>query len=148
MDALSLIARNAMQGALPFTGPVFLRFCAYMPVPKFWRKVDKALALSGARRPVGKPDLSNVQKLIEDAILPASIPKKLRANLTPEQIYARKRQPGAVIIDDSQVVQVQAWKFYSADPRVVVEVIELNEMPSPGGQAHGAERLGTGHVAA
>ncbi len=129
MEALRLIARNAMRGAPPFSGPVHIRLCAYMPVPVSWPQRKRADALAGRLLPVSKPDGSNVQKLVEDAILPPHIPRAKLQRLTREQIDAARRGPGAVIIDDSQIVRWEGWKLYSDDPRVVVEVIEID--PSP-----------------
>jgi Holliday junction resolvase RusA-like endonuclease len=116
MDAARLIARMAMGNRMPFTGPVDLKLCAYFAVPESWSRVKRAAALAGTIRPTPKPDLSNVIKGIEDAI----VTKRARPgkpNFAPLD---------AVIRDDSQIVKITAWKFYSADPRVVAVIEEID----------------------
>jgi Holliday junction resolvase RusA-like endonuclease len=116
MDAARLIARMAMGNRPPFTGPVDLKLCAYFAVPQSWSRVKRVAALAGTIRPTPKPDLSNVIKGIEDAI----VTKRARPgkpNFAPLD---------AVIRDDSQIVKITAWKMYAEDPRVVAVVEEID----------------------
>ena len=96
--AVRLFAQTAMAGRAPCEGPVELRMTAYMPVPASWSKKKRAEALAGIHRPTAKPDASNVLKNLEDGM---------------KQIVYR---------DDSQIVALHVWKFFSESPRVVVEV--------------------------
>lgn len=108
-----------MEGRAPFTGPVELKLAAYMPIPKSWSQKKRAEAEAGRLWPVVKPDGSNIQKLCEDAILPPHIGKKDRATFPAALLRV-------VIADDAQIVKWQGWKLYSTDPRVVVEVREID----------------------
>jgi Holliday junction resolvase RusA-like endonuclease len=101
MEAIGWIASAAMEGRAPFPGPVELRFCAWVPVPASWSKRMREKALSHNALPVARPDGSNYQKLLEDGL------------------------NGIVWIDDSQVVNWFGFKRFSADPRLVVTVTEL-----------------------
>lgn len=50
----------------PYEGPILLGVRAYMEIPKSKSKRFRSEALEGQIRPVGKPDLSNIVKHIED----------------------------------------------------------------------------------
>jgi len=50
------------------TGPVWLRVKAFMPIPESKPKKWKGDAVTGHIRPVGKPDLSNLIKFVEDCM--------------------------------------------------------------------------------
>lgn len=101
MEALRWIAVQAMKRERPFQGPVEIKICAYMPVPPSWPRARRELALANKTHPTSKPDGSNIQKLVEDALI------------------------RIVFLDDSQIVRWTGWKVYSADPRVVIEVSEI-----------------------
>lgn len=119
MDATRMIARIAMAGREPFTGPVELKLAAYMPVPKSWPRKRREAALAGKILPITKPDGSNIQKLAEDAILP---PKLTKASAK----YVTEAMMRVVIRDDSQITDWRGWKRYSAEPRLVVVVTEID----------------------
>lgn len=119
MDAIRLIARAAMAGREPFTGPVELKIGAYMPVPASWSKRKREAALAGRLLPTTKPDGSNVQKLAEDALLPPRVSKKARQHVTEAMMKV-------VIRDDAQITDWRGWKRYSAEPRLVVVVTEID----------------------
>jgi len=74
----------------------------YRQIPKSTTKKDRALFLAGIKRPVTKPDTSNYIKGIEDAL------------------------NGIIYKDDSQIVDLQASKFYSDNPRVEIRITELD----------------------
>ena len=101
--AVRLFASTAMQGRPPLEGPLELRMTAFMPIPQSWSQKKQRAALDGTVRPTGKPDLSNILKNIEDGML------------------------GICYRDDSQVVSVHAWKFYSDKPRLVAEIRCLSQ---------------------
>src|SRR5690606_16912073 len=101
MEFIRLLAAQEMAGRKPLAGPVALSMRAVMEVPKSWSKKKQAEALTGAIRPCKKPDLSNLQKLVEDAL---------------NQI---------VFLDDCQIVSVQAEKAYGPQALTVVTVKEV-----------------------
>ena len=101
MEAVKYIALAAMRGQMPIAGPVLLRMCAYIPVPKGWSRADRAAALAGDLLPTVKPDGDNIEKLVWDGC------------------------KGVVWWDDKQVTDWHGWKRYSDDPRIVVHVAEL-----------------------
>lgn len=108
--AVKLFAQQAMAGRPPVDGPVELRMTAFMPIPASFSKTKRAAALAGDIRPVTKPDSSNILKNVEDGM---------------RQVCYR---------DDSQIVAVHFWKFYSDAPRVVLEMrIVGNDALKPAG---------------
>lgn len=64
MSLASLAARTAMGDQLPFDGPVELCVEAIYLAPKGWSQKKRAAALYKTSR----PDLSNIEKLVEDSI--------------------------------------------------------------------------------
>ena len=94
-------AQVAMNGALPFGGPVRVIIESFMAIPKSWsiRKVSRAVF--GEIKPITRPDLDNITKAILDAL-----------NQT-------------VFVDDSQVVEISATKHYAILPSTEIRVIEL-----------------------
>jgi Holliday junction resolvase RusA-like endonuclease len=126
MEAIRAIARRAMNGEPPFTGPVELKIAAYMAVPASWSKAKRAAALAGKIRPTVKPDADNIQKLM-DGVQPPPAPK--RHKFEPEEAYMRRREywerQKVVLVDDCQIVEWRGWKLYSDSPRLVVVITEL-----------------------
>ena len=61
-------AMQAMQGRPPVDIDVGLMFVAVFPVPDSWSAKKRAAALAGDIRPTKKPDLSNIQKALEDGM--------------------------------------------------------------------------------
>ena len=103
--AVRLFAQQAMGGRPPLDGPIEMRMTAFMPVPASWSRKKSAAALAGEIRPIGKPDASNILKNVEDGM---------------RQVCYR---------DDSQIVAVHVWKFFSDKPRTVVELRVINALP-------------------
>lgn len=64
-------------------------------------KYRRLQALNGEHRPLTKPDIDNVIKVICDAL------------------------NGIAYKDDTQIIKVTAEKFYSDEPKVIVEIEEL-----------------------
>lgn len=96
--AVRLFASQAMRGQEPIRCAVDFRMTAFMPVPASWSTRKRQLALDGEIVPTGRPDLDNIVKLATDGC------------------------NAIVWADDAQIVSVAAWKRYSAEPRVVLEV--------------------------
>ncbi len=104
--------RNAEQNFLaiayqhrppaPFTVALRLRVAFWFPIPRSWPNWKKAAVASQGDsdliQKTSKPDASNLLKLIEDAM------------------------NGVFYIDDSQLIDVQATKGYSIEPRTVVAI--------------------------
>ena len=85
----------------PVQGMVQVGIIAYYPIPKSASKKKRAGMESGKLRPIVKPDLDNVMKVVCDAL---------------NQIAYR---------DDSQIVAASLVKMYSNTPRVEVEIIDV-----------------------
>lgn len=102
---VKLAAAEAMGIDPPMEGPLVLRIIVQRPLPKSssQRKIREMLA--GMIMPITKPDVSNYQKLVEDAL------------------------NGIVWRDDSQIVDGRCLKIYSLKPGFKVIVSEyLPEM--------------------
>lgn len=84
-------------------GALKLSIDVYRTIPKSISKVKykNEMALSGALRPVTKPDVDNYAKGIKDAL------------------------KGVIWKDDSQVVELVVRKWYSDKPRIEVEVYKI-----------------------
>lgn len=78
--------------------PLRMRIYAYYSVPKGFTKKNKNEALNGILRPKTKPDWDNVGKIVCDAL-----------NKTAYK-------------DDSQIVEAEVKKFYSTNPKILVEI--------------------------
>lgn len=78
-----------------------LRIKAYYSIPKSASKKKKEQMILGIIRPIKKPDMDNIIKIIADSL---------------NQIAYR---------DDAQIVDNQCRKFYSEKPRVEVKIIQI-----------------------
>ena len=96
-------AAGAMCGAAPMAGPVRLTMRVVVPIPPSWTKKAKAAALTGEKRPTGKPDYDNFAKLLGDAC------------------------NGIVYRDDSQIWRATVEKVYGERPCVVATFEETAE---------------------
>jgi Holliday junction resolvase RusA-like endonuclease len=93
------VAAWAMEaGARIIEGPVSVTLTAYLRIPKSAPKKLRAAMLAGAERPTKKPDGDNLAKLTMDAL------------------------NGVCWRDDVQVVDLTVRKFWSDEPRLVVEI--------------------------
>lgn len=99
--AIRHFAHLAMAGRPLLTGPLEFRVCAYLPITASWPKKKIAAAMAGLLYPPSKPDVDNYAKLAMDAL--------------NEIAYA----------DDSQVVNLLAYKRYSDHPRLSVVVKQI-----------------------
>ena len=97
---LGMLAKQQMldRGLEPYDGPLEVRMEFYRPVQASISKKERARRLSGVYRPTVKPDLSNYIKALEDGL------------------------NGIIWVDDNLIVSLQADKFYSERPHLVVEI--------------------------
>jgi len=81
-------------------GEIDIELKIYIPMIKSIRdsKVKRYLAESGKLRPLTRPDIDNYEKTVYDAI------------------------NGVVFVDDSQIVDVRAEKYYSIIPRIEIKL--------------------------
>lgn len=93
-------AQDAMNGQGLLKGPLSVTMRVYLPVPRSFSFKKQQLALSGALRPVTRPDLDNYIKQL-DAL------------------------NGVCWLDDSQIVILRALKLYSDHPSVEIEITEV-----------------------
>lgn len=88
----------------PLTGPLKVELNFFRHVQSSLSKKERALRLSGSHRPVVKPDTDNYIKSTLDGL------------------------NGLLWEDDNQIVDLIAHKYYSDNPRVEIEVTQLNEL--------------------
>lgn len=82
-------------------GPLRLTVTFSMRIPKSWNKSDKESAELGGIRPIVKPDIDNLVKLVGDSL------------------------NGIAYKDDSQIVEVMAVKKYGKPETIIhIEGIE------------------------
>jgi len=98
---LAYAAQQSMGQRPLFDGPLLVVVEAFLPIAKSKPKRFHAAALTGQIRPTKKPDWDNVGKML-DAL-----------NLI-------------VWTDDAQIVDGRVIKWYSARPRLVVTVRQIN----------------------
>ncbi len=94
---LASAAYKVMGGIPPLEEPLAVEIIAFMPVPESWSGRKQDMALAGEFVPTGRPDIDNLSKTI-DAL---------------NKIVWR---------DDSLIVDLHVWKFFSTEPRLVIEV--------------------------
>lgn len=97
---LGMLARQQMldRGLDPFDGPLEVCMVFFRPVQESLSKKERSRRLSGVHRPTVKPDLSNYIKALEDGL------------------------NGILWVDDNLIVSLQAEKFYSEWPHLIVEI--------------------------
>ena len=83
-----------------------MRIEAYYSIPKSVSKKRRAMMVAGEIRPIRKPDMDNVAKIIADSL------------------------NGIAFRDDTQIVTCKIYKYYSDDPCVKVTLTELGVDPS------------------
>lgn len=94
------MAYKAVSKGKMFNGAVALDINAYFPIPKSTPKKKLFQFLQNIFRPIKKPDIDNILKIIMDGL------------------------NGIAYEDDKQVVSVRVNKYYSTEPRVEVEIEE------------------------
>ena len=100
-EALAWHAQDQWMAA-PATGPIKLQLHFFRPVQKSLSKIEHARRLSGAHRPIVKPDLDNYIKSTLDALT------------------------GVLWADDNAIIKIEAEKYYSDQPRVEI-VMEVED---------------------
>ena len=107
---IRVLAMQAMGANPPIEGPVEMTLFIVMPVPKSWPAWKRDMAVAGQIMPTTKPDVSNIQKAVEDAL------------------------NGVVWLDDCQVVSVIKTKLYTGgefrNPGVYVSVTQMRAAPA------------------
>ncbi|MES1079786.1 RusA family crossover junction endodeoxyribonuclease [Limosilactobacillus fermentum] len=100
---LGMLAKQQMldRGLEPYDGPLEVHVVFYRPVQASISKKERDRRLSGAHRPIVKPDLDNYIKSTSDAL------------------------NGIIWADDNCIVCLAAEKFYADQPHLTVEVKEL-----------------------
>lgn len=103
---VKVVAKNALAkfpGDWQKRGVFQLYVHAYFPIPDSRPKEWKALAVDEKIVPATKPDWDNIGKIISDAL------------------------NGILWHDDSMVAQAFVYKYYSEEPRVLVEVRDITD---------------------
>ena len=97
---IKLVAADEIekQGWKPTEMPLCAKINAYLSIPSKKSKKFKREANLGVWRPTKKPDLDNIVKTCQDAL------------------------EGLAYKNDSQIIQLEAGKFYSDEPRVEIEL--------------------------
>lgn len=85
----------------PLSGALEMQLTFYMPIPKHIKGIERQAMLNNLIKPYKRPDLSNMQYLIENALT------------------------GIVYKDDSQIVKVAHEKRYGEQPKTVIKVMEI-----------------------
>lgn len=98
----AMIARAwAAEHPEQLSGDLRVEIRFFMPTPISWSKQKKERAERGIIRPSVRPDIDNLVKIILDGL------------------------NGVAFMDDKQVVELTAAKYYSAEPRTVILVEEI-----------------------
>lgn len=99
-------AAGVMLGRPPLEGPLRMQLIICLPVPASWSRKKTDAAIEGLVLPTVKPDASNIQKAIEDAM------------------------NSIVYRDDSQLCEITTRKCYSVQPGVRITVEQLDAAAS------------------
>ena len=97
-----LAAQLAMGDRAPLRVPIRIELLVELPVPLSWSNKRRLAALAGAIAPTSRPDVDNYIKTALDAI------------------------NNIVVTDDALVVEIQARKRFSEQPKLVATVIPLD----------------------
>ncbi|MCT3427721.1 RusA family crossover junction endodeoxyribonuclease [Limosilactobacillus fermentum] len=102
---LGILARQQMldRGLEPYDGPLEVCMEFYRPVQASISRKERVRRLSGAHRPIVKPDLDNYIKSTSDAL------------------------NGIIWADDNLIISLEAKKFYAERPHLTVEIKEWLE---------------------
>lgn len=103
-----MIAAESMMGKPLLEGPLVMQVNVFRGIPSSWSKKKQLQAAEGSLRPIGRPDVDNYVKSAMDAL------------------------KGVVWVDDSQVVSLTAYKFYSKTPRIDLSVCCVTDDPYDG----------------
>ena len=81
--------------------PLKITLTAFYSIPKSFSKKKVAAALAGLIRPLVKPDIDNIVKVVCDAL------------------------NSVAYHDDKQIIKIVTEKFYSNEPKLVIEIEEF-----------------------
>lgn len=81
--------------------PLKLTVDAYCRIPKYYTKINRQMAIDGAKRPIKKPDLDNIIKIVLDALNKVAYE------------------------DDCQVVEIKSKKYFSEVERLEIKLEEI-----------------------
>ena len=96
-NKLAFLAAEVMKDSPLLEGPLWVCVRVSVSIPESWSKKKRALALAGEIKPIGRPDLDNYIKIL-DAL------------------------NGIVWKDDSQIVEISAFKYYGEKPRLFLDI--------------------------
>lgn len=96
----TLIKLSCPKLYAPLVGALNLAVIAYYPIPKSFSKTKREQALQGHIRPLVKPDIDNVIKIVCDAL------------------------NGIAYKDDTQISTVWATKKYGEQPKIIIQITE------------------------
>ncbi len=96
--AIRWAAQLAMRGGVPFSEPVRLDMIAIFEIPVSWSKRKQQAAMDSSITPSKRPDISNIIKLVEDAL------------------------NTVVFRDDCLVVELHCQKIYGMTPMLRIAV--------------------------
>ena len=99
-EHIALMAKKAIGASDPLKRPVIVCLYVRLPIPKSYSKSRAKACLEGLERPCKKPDIDNIAKSYLDAM------------------------NGIIFLDDTQVVELNVKKVYSAVSGVDVLVME------------------------
>lgn len=86
----------------PIAGPVAVSYTFYLPIPKTTSRVKSGQMDRNMIKHIVKPDLDNLAYIVTNAM------------------------KGIIYNDDSQIVEKHERKVYGLEPRIVVEIRDLN----------------------
>lgn len=92
----------------PVTGPIRLDITFYLPIPKSASSKMKLAMSNQTVLPVVKPDIDNLAYIVTNAL------------------------KGLVYKDDNQIVEQRLKKFYSHEPRTVIQVHPIEQSQKVG----------------
>lgn len=109
-NALKVEGVRAMAGKIPLDEPISVVIYAYMPIPSSWSAKKRAAAIAMEIMPTTSPDLDNLTKMVDGL------------NYHPPRFKGDREKRPIVWKNDSQIVSMQAIKFYSDRPRLEITV--------------------------
>lgn len=96
----TLIKLSCPKTVEPLVGALQVSVIACYPIPKSFSKVKREQALQGQIKPLVKPDIDNVVKIVCDAL------------------------NGIAYKDDTQISTVWATKKYGEQPKIIIQITE------------------------
>lgn len=115
-NALKAEGIKAMYGRAPIDGPLALVVAVYLVVPQSWSAKKQASAISGDIMPTSGGDLDNFIKVVDGL------------NYHPPRWKGDREKRPIIWKNDSQIVSIQALKFYSNEPRLEISVYPWDDV--------------------